>query len=100
MAHPMQARLLEVVDNGDGTVSLFSTVYDLEAPVDPRDANDPTPGDGVNEAQLASVARAVAAVDPQQDPNAGGLAASHRNVELLVTAAFDLASAKARPAAP
>src|SRR3990172_184259 len=36
VGYPMQARLLEVVDNGDGTISLFSAVYDIEAPVDPR----------------------------------------------------------------
>ena len=89
-AYPTMGRLLDVVNNADGTVSLFSTVYDLEAPIDPRDAEDPTPGDGVNEAQMASVARVVASEDPQRDPNAGGLAASHRNAELVVNAAFDL----------
>ena len=99
-AYPTLGRLLEVVNNADGTVSLFSTVYDLGAPIDPRDAEDPTPGDGVNEAQLASVARAVAAEDPQRDPKAAGLAASHRNAELVVNAAFDLSSAQSRPALP
>jgi len=97
VAHPMQSRLLEVADNGDATVSLFSTVYDLEAPVDPRDAEDPTPGDGVNEVQLASVARVVAAADPQRDPTAGGLAASDRNAELLLTAPFDLSGVDIPP---
>jgi len=100
VAYPMHGRLIEIADNGDGTVSLFCAVYDLEAPVDPRDAGDPTPDDGVNEAQLASVARAVAAVDPQRDPSAPGLAVSDRNVELLVNAAFDLSSAKSSSAVP
>jgi len=86
----MQSRLLEVADNRDGTVSLFSTVYDLAAPVDPRDADDPTPGDGVNQEQFAAVARVLAAEDPQRDPEAAGLAASDRNVELLLPAPFDL----------
>ena len=97
VAHPMQARLLEVVDNGEGTVSLFSTVYDLQAPIDPRDSEDPTPGDGVDEARLASVARVVAAVDPQRDPTSGGLAASHRNAELLLSAPFDLSAVDTPP---
>jgi len=89
--YPMQGRLLEVVDNGDGTLSLFSTVYDLDAAIDPRAAGDPTGGDAVNESLLASVARVIAATDPQRDPAAGGLAASDRNTELLRAAPFDLA---------
>lgn len=90
VAYPMQARLMEVTDNRDGTISLFSTVYDLAAPIDPRDASDPTPGDDVNEEQLAAVARGVAAQDPQLDPEAGGLAVSDRNAEMLLAAPFDL----------
>jgi metallophosphoesterase (TIGR03767 family) len=90
VAYPMQSRLLDVVDNGDGTISVFSTVYDLDAPINPRDADDPTPGDGVNEEELAAVARGVAAQDPQRDPEAGGLAVSDRNAELLLRAPFDL----------
>jgi hypothetical protein len=90
VAFPMQARLLEVTDNGDGTISLFSSVYDLAAPIDPREASDPTPGDDVNEAELSAVARSVAALDPQRDPEEAGLAASDRNAELLLTSPFDL----------
>jgi hypothetical protein len=90
VAFPMRSRLLEVTDNRDGTISLFSTVYDLHAPIDPDDARDPTSGDGLNEAQLAALARSVAAQDPQRDPEAAGAAASDRNVEMLLTAPFDL----------
>lgn len=103
VAYPMQSRLLEVADNRDGTISLFSTIYDLDAAIDPRDANDPTAGDGVNEEQLAAVAHSAAAQDPQRDPEAAGLAVSDRNAELLLTAPFDLASVETpgrhRPAA-
>jgi metallophosphoesterase (TIGR03767 family) len=103
VAYPMQSRLLEVADNRDGTISLFSTVYDLAAPIDPRDADDPTGGDDVNEEQLAAVARSLAAQDPQRDPEASGLAVSDRNAELLLPAPFDLAGAETpgphRPAA-
>ncbi len=90
VAYPMQSRLLEITDNRDGTISLFSTIYDLDAPIDPRDADDPTAGDGVNEERLAAVARSVAAGDPQRDPGAAGLAVSDRNAELLLSAPFDL----------
>lgn len=103
VAHPMQSRLLEVTDNRDGTISLFSTICDLAAPVNPRDVQDPTSGDGVNEEQLAAVARSVAAQDPQRKPEAAGLAVSDRNAELLLSAPFDLAGVETpgrhRPAA-
>ncbi len=89
--YPMQSRLLEIVDNGDGTISIFSTVYDTAAPLNPGDAEDPTPDDGVNERLLASVARQVGMRDPQRNAQAAGLAASDRNAELLLIAPFELA---------
>jgi len=97
VGYPMQGRLLEVVDNADGTVSLFSAVYDLDAAADPRDAGDPTPGDDVNEGLLAAVARGLAARDPQRDSSAAGLAVSDRNAELLVAAPFDLSAVETPP---
>ncbi len=84
---PAQARLLEIVDNLDGTISIFSTIYDSIAPLNPGDAADPTPDDGVNQVLLAGVARQLAARDPQRSPDAAGLAASDRNAELLLNAA-------------
>jgi len=87
---PMQSRLLEIIDNGDGTMSISSTVYDSAAPINPGDADDPTPEDGVNQLLLASVARQVSARDPQRNPAAGGTAPSDRNAELLLPAPFDL----------
>jgi metallophosphoesterase (TIGR03767 family) len=92
VAFPMEGRLLEVADNGDGTISLFSTVYDLAASIDPRDARDPTRDDDVNEEELASIARGLAAHDPQRDLEAAGLAASDRNAEMLVPAPFNLSA--------
>ncbi len=97
VAYPMQGRLLEVTDNGDGTISLFSTMYDLAAPIDPREADDPTPGDDVDQEQLAAVARSVAAQDPQRDPEAAGLAVSDRNAEMLLAAPFDLSGVETPP---
>jgi metallophosphoesterase (TIGR03767 family) len=87
---PMQSRLLELVDNGDGTISLFSTVYDTAPPINPGDAMDPTPADGVNQLLLAGVARQVGMRDEQLSGTASGLAASDRNAELLLRAPFEL----------
>ena len=88
--YPMQSRLLEVVDNGDGSLSVFSTVYDTAPPINPGDASDPTPDDGVNQLLLAGVARQVGMRDRQLSPTASGFAASDRNAELLVAAPFEI----------
>ncbi len=90
--YPMQGRLIEIADNGDGTIAVFATTYDNAAPLAPGDAEDPTPADGVNQRQLASVARLVAAHDPQRSRDAIGLGPSDRNAELLLTAPFDLSA--------
>jgi metallophosphoesterase (TIGR03767 family) len=96
---PMQGRLIEIVDNADGTISIFSTVYDSAAPINPGDAKDPTLDDGVNQTLLAGVARQVAAADPQRRADASGLAPSDRNAELLLMAASPATpSATASPA--
>jgi metallophosphoesterase (TIGR03767 family) len=92
VAYPMQGRMLEVADNGDGTLSIFTTMFNMSAPVDPGKAEDQTTPDDVNEEQLASLARSIAAQDPQRDPEAAGLAASSRNAELLLNAPFDLSA--------
>ena len=90
--YPMQGRMLEIVDNGDRTISIFTTIFDSAAPLKPGDAVDPSPGDGVNELLMASVARQVAAQDPQIDLDAIGLGSSDRNAELLLAAPFDLSA--------
>ena len=87
---PMQGRLLELMDNGDGTLSIFSTVYDSSAPLKPGDADDPTPEDEQDQALLAGISRQLAANDPDADEQAAGLQPSDRNAELLLTAVFDL----------
>ncbi len=93
--YPMQSRLLEIADNGDGTLSLFSTVYDTAAPINPGDAKDPTPDDGVNQLRQASVARQVGVRDPQVNLAAAGPAPGDRNAELLLPAPFDLSKLQA-----
>jgi hypothetical protein len=86
---PMQGRLIEIIDNRDGTLSVFSTVYDSAAPVNPGDAEDPTPDDKLNQRLYAAVARQLAARDPQLDAAAAGLSASDRNAELILRAPFE-----------
>ncbi len=78
---PQQSRLIEVMDNDDGTLSIFGTLLDHSAPLDlpPPTAN----ASGLSTANLASLSRAFSFNDPQSDQGAVG-AAPDRNVELLV----------------
>lgn len=77
MDWPCQARLLEVVDNADGTLSIFSTALDHEAPVAPAGTS--------GSLELAAWHRELAANDPM---GVGGFNAhgepGDRNVELLL----------------
>ncbi|MGH2830565.1 MAG: hypothetical protein ACRDJM_08770 [Actinomycetota bacterium] len=96
---PHQGRTIELVDNHDGTLSVYAVNFDAAAPVDPatmRWAEDRTPetqapfGGGernVNEELLASIARWVGANDPQSGaatipPDLSTPA--DRNVELIL----------------
>ncbi|CCH34979.1 TIGR03767 family metallophosphoesterase [Actinosynnema sp. NPDC047251] len=74
--HPQHARVIELVDNGDGTLSLFTTLVEGDAPY-AVDYDDATPRG------LASLAREFAFNDPHADLNAVG-APTDRNAELLV----------------
>lgn len=78
---PAQARLIEVVDNRDGTVSLFGTVIDAAAPVAYGGKLDST-------TSLASLARELAANDGQERSDARRGKIEDRNVELLIAAPF------------
>jgi metallophosphoesterase (TIGR03767 family) len=87
---PQQSRVLELVDNQDGTLSIFGTILDMAAPAASRGRLDsPT--------ALASLARELAGNDwqsrarpiPGEDGRRG--AAHDRNVELLVPAPFRFA---------
>ncbi|MCW2544220.1 MAG: hypothetical protein JWM40_1772 [Frankiales bacterium] len=80
---PAQARLLELVDNHDGTLSVFGTIIDAAAPLGYGGRLDSTTG-------LASLARELAANDPQERAGDRRGKVEDRNVELLVKAPFRL----------
>jgi len=78
---PVQHRLVEVMDNRDGTLSIFGTVLDHAA-----DAQAPAPGSAqaFNEEMLASIGRELSYNDPQAGRGSGEGTAEDQNVELLV----------------
>jgi metallophosphoesterase (TIGR03767 family) len=83
---PIQSRLFEIAA-GSGTISIFTTMVDIDAPLDWRQADIQTP------AALASLSRELAANDLQQRGRGvvsrpGGVA--DRNTQLLLPAPFAL----------
>lgn len=85
---PQQSRLLELFDNGDGTLSLFGTILDHASPSAAAPAG--TPAAGIGSLELASIGRTLAFNDPQSGAAAcsptpcGEGGPSDRNVELLI----------------
>jgi metallophosphoesterase (TIGR03767 family) len=84
---PQQSRIVELADNGDGTLSIFGTVVDSAAP-ESRQRRLDTP------AALAGLSRELAGNDWQErarpTPGVDGRrgAVEDRNVELLLPAPF------------
>jgi metallophosphoesterase (TIGR03767 family) len=83
---PQQSRTVELVDNGDGTLSIFGTIVDHAAPIS-------WPSHPTAPLELAALSRELSINDPQRDaetPAEDGKrgALSDRNVELLVRAPF------------
>ncbi|WP_241248984.1 TIGR03767 family metallophosphoesterase [Rhodococcus sp. X156] len=74
--YPQHARLLEVVDNADGTLSLFTTLVEAESPYQASYTDGSPQG-------LASLYRELAFNDIHADPERMGAPADH-NTELLV----------------
>lgn len=74
---PQQSRLIEIADNQDGTLSLFTTMVDHSGPASyGGNLNDPV--------ALAGLGRELAANDPQNRTDSGRGQATDRNVELLI----------------
>ena len=96
---PQQSRVLDLVDNLDGTLSIFGTILDHDAPPEPGGAPAPEPdGDGrgtVAESvkRLSSISRELSFNDPDSfngedgRPEARG-GEGDRNVELIVRDPF------------
>lgn len=88
---PQQSRLIEITDNEDGTLSIFTTMVDHAAKIAmPKNFDSP--------AQLAALSRLLAANDPGAATASGGRNAEKRrgtkwarNVELIVGAPAFLA---------
>jgi metallophosphoesterase (TIGR03767 family) len=79
---PQQQQVVEVVDNQDGTLSLFTTVLDHASPA--------KPGGGGSYLQLAAQSRELAANDWAENPLMRRGSPLDRNTELLLPAPFDL----------
>ncbi|MGY2875424.1 metallophosphoesterase (TIGR03767 family) [Marmoricola sp. URHA0025 HA25] len=87
---PQQGRLIEVVDNGDGTYSIFTTVIDHAGPADYA-------GVLSNPVNLAGLSRELSVNDPQANiaPRSGPVLA--RNTELLLATPPELRGAHPAP---
>lgn len=81
---PQQQQMVEIVDNRDGTLSLFTTVVDHAA--------DAQPGSGGDYLSLASRSRELASNDWAETPLMRRGSALDRNTELLLDAPIDLAA--------
>jgi Ca2+-binding RTX toxin-like protein len=79
---PQQSRLIEVMDNNDGTLSIFGTLTDPGGPLAVPESGTPATGFGNDE--LASISHAVTFNDPQLGDGTAEGAAQDQNVELLV----------------
>jgi len=82
---PQQQQTVEIVDNRDGTLSLFTTVLDHRSPADYTDGDFSVVG-------LASLSRQMAANDVNENPTMRLGSLSDRNCELLLPSPFDLST--------
>lgn len=78
-----QSRLLDIVDNRDGTISIFTVTLD-------HAANPSSEGSDYTQERLASISRELSANPWFDDPQAKLGKPEDRNTELLLEAPFDL----------
>lgn len=77
---PQESRLIEIMDNRDGTLSLFGTLLDHSATYEVPPAGTAS---GFTTGQLSAISRTLSFNDPQASIGAIGTA-NDRNVELVV----------------
>jgi len=87
---PQQGRLIEVVDNGDDTYSIFTTVIDHAGPADYA-------GVLSNPVSLAGLSRELSVNDPQANIASRSGPVLARNTELLLATPPDLRGAHPAP---
>ncbi|MET0837676.1 MAG: TIGR03767 family metallophosphoesterase, partial [Marmoricola sp.] len=81
--YPQQSRLIEITDNQDRTLSIFTTILDHAGPADYR-------GDLGSTVTLAGLSRELSVNDPHAKLDAAGTP-TDRNTELLVGKPADMA---------
>jgi metallophosphoesterase (TIGR03767 family) len=102
--YPMQTRVIELVDNGDRTLSLFCSLIDQGGPADAREVFGEAGGD-YELLELASYGRELAYNDFRDHENHPDLlhhrmgTPGDRNVELLVMAPFLVQAGRPAPQA-
>jgi hypothetical protein len=74
---PQQSRLIELADNGDGTLSIFTTMVDHAGITSYG-------GSLIDNVRLASLSRELSANDPQERTSDKGGSGADRNTELLL----------------
>ena len=79
---PAQSRLLEVMDNKDGTLSIFGTLIDHDSPADAPDDGTDLSGAGIED--LASLGRELSFNDEQVGHADAEGNSNDRNVELVI----------------
>lgn len=76
---PQQSRIIEIADNGDGTLSIFGTMINHLSP-----PNVETQGPCYTITEMASISRTLAYNDPFNDPKTREGTPKDRNVELVI----------------
>jgi 3',5'-cyclic AMP phosphodiesterase CpdA len=82
MSYPQQTRLIELMDNRDGTLSIFGTVLDTAAPIGVPASG--TLASGMTDTQLASISRLLGANVRRARATAAAGAGPAGNVELVL----------------